>query len=402
MSMMSLVHLRRSGGVVGFAKLVGLAGLFASMLAASAPSEAAELSEGWTSVRALGMGNAYTAVVADGNALFYNPAGLARISGFHWTVFDPRVGANGLDALQAAQKISGANGDLVNTINNLYGTKVWATGGAKTAITAPGFGIAGFANAEAGLGFHNPANSTINVNYFFDYGIALGVALDFIPEILKVGVVAKRVNRTGTTLPVGPATLATLDQETLKEEFKSRGTGYGVDLGAVLTVPGPIKPALAFVWKNAGGMNFTHEEGAHAPPIIQNEMILGASLAIDLPLISIVPSVDYTYFNRTDVQLGNKVHVGVELDLPLIDLRAGLNQGYYTAGVGLGLGPLDIDIATYGVELGEYPGQQEDRRYVAQLTFQLGFDPSLFGIGGSGKGGSGGGSGSGRHLKQRR
>jgi hypothetical protein len=51
---------------------------------------------------------------------------------------------------------------------------------------------------------------------------------------------------------------------------------------------------------------------------------------------------------------------------------------------------IHVDAATYGVELGAYPGQQEDRRYMANFSFQLGFDPGRLGFGkGSGTGADG-------------
>jgi hypothetical protein len=362
---------------------------------------AAELGDSWFSVRAMGMGNAYTAVVEDSDALFYNPAGLAKISGFHWTIFDLHLGANGVEGLQAAQSVSGSN-DMATALSNLYGKKVWVGGGGKSVLTGPGFGVGLFASTQAGLALHNPSYPVMDANYFFDYGAALGVAFDLVPSIMKVGVVGRRIDRTGTTVPVGPSVLATLDTSTLQSEFKSRGTAYGVDLGMILTVPGPIKPSLSFVWRNAGTLVFSHTEGAHAPPSVHDEMIVGGALKLDVPLITITPSIDYRYLTQTNVQNGNKLHLGVEIDLPLIDLRAGLNQGYYTAGLGLGLGPLQLDFATYGVELGEYPGQQEDRRYVAQITVQIGIDPGQFGFGGSKGSGGNGSGGERRKLKQRR
>jgi hypothetical protein len=62
-------------------------------------------------------------------------------------------------------------------------------------------------------------------------------------------------------------------------------------------------------------------------------------------------------------------------------------------GIGIDLDYLRIDAATYGVELDDYPGQREDRRYILQVTLDLNFDLNL-GFGGSGKG-SGSGSGGG-------
>ncbi len=56
-----------------------------------------------SSVRALGMGDAYTALADDESALFYNPAGLARVRGINWKIFGVGAGASGLTA---ASKIS--------------------------------------------------------------------------------------------------------------------------------------------------------------------------------------------------------------------------------------------------------------------------------------------------------
>lgn len=380
-----------------FAALVITTALILTFTSWSAQAE--ELSETWFSVRALGMGNAYTAVVDDADSLFYNPAGLAKISGFNWTVFDIHAGFNGPETIANLGGLTGGDGDLADKLAPLYGKPVWVGGGAKSALSIPGFAMAAFTSTNAGVLLRNPAYPTMNLNYFFDYGFAAGVGFEVVPSILKIGIVGRRVNRTGTTLPVGPAVLATNETSSLEAELRRRGTGYGADLGMTLTLPGPVKPSLSFVWKNAGSMQFKHEEGIGAPPSIEPEMIIGGALEISAPLITITPSFDYKYMDRPTIQSGRKIHLGVEISLPLIDIRAGFHQGYYTAGVGLDFGILRLDAATYGVELGEYPGQEEDRRYVAQLTFELGFDPKKFGIGG---GGGKAGSGERRRLKQRR
>ena len=104
--------------------------------------------------------------------------------------------------------------------------------------------------------------------------------------------------------------------------------------------------------------------------------------------------------------MGSNLGLGLELGLPLLNLRGGMSQGYYTAGAGIDLGMIQADVATWGVELGAYPGQSVDRRYMAQLTIQLGIDfGNLFGGGGSGGGdgsGSGGGGSGHKRLKRRR
>lgn len=362
-----------------------------------------ELPMGYASARALGMGNAFTAVVRDADGLFYNPAAIATISGFHWTVMDPKVGINGTQTLTDLQSFSGAtSSNVASRISKLYGHNIWLGGNAKTSLAAPYFAAAGFVNTEAAFKVTNPAYTTLNMNYYFDYGVALGTGFDMIPGLFKVGLAARRVNRTGTTLPLGPGKLADLNTTTIQNELKSRGTGYGFDLGTLITLPGPVSPTVSFVYRNVGKTVFNHEEGAAAPPSIDSEMIVGAALLIRVPFFSLTPSFDYRYMEKSTEQTGKKINAGIEVGLPLIDIRAGIHQGYYTAGVGLNLGLLRADVATYGVEIGAYPGQLEDRRYVAQVAFEIGFDPGSLGFGGDGSGGSGGGRGGGSRLKRRR
>jgi hypothetical protein len=375
-------------------------------------AKASELQESYTSVRALGMGNAYSAVADDSDALFYNPAGLAKNSAFRWTLFDPRAGINGMDTVNYLQQLyplmlnSGNGSGLMAALNTMYGKRIWVGGGVKSAILLPNLAMAAYSSTDLGLYVQNPAATTMHLNYFFDYGIAVGGGVSLIPGVWRIGLTAKRINRTGTNIPIGPSELASANSTLLESEFKRRGNGYGLDLGTTFSVPGPVSPSLSFVYKNMGQTTFSHEEGAGAPPPIPPEFIIGSAVKFDAFLVSVTPSFDYTYVTDAGIQTGKKIHLGLEIDLPLIALRAGLNQGYYTLGAGLDMGPLRIDVATYGVELGEYPGQQEDRRYIAQLTFELGFDPGSFGLGGGGSSTNADGTpntSAGKHkLKQRR
>lgn len=371
-------------------------------------SGAAELTEPWTSVRALGMGNAFTAVVSGTESLFYNPAGLARSGGFSWTLFDPRIGTNAVDmsAVDTFREFSESE-DLPALFNELYGNPIWVGGGSKTAVQISGLAFGAFAGLDVSANLSNPAYPEMDLQYAADYGFNIGVGFDLVPGIVKSGLVARRITRVGTAVPIGVSTLATLNTDELEQEFKNRGSAYGLDMGLIFTVPSPVKPSLALTWKNIGETSFRHEGGSRAPAGIPSEMIIGAALEVDAALITITPSIDYKYANHEDVQLGKKLHMGLEVSLPLIDLRAGLHQGYYSLGAGLDMGIMRVDAATYGVEIGEYPGQLEDRRYIVQLALELGFESSSFGFGGSrGSGGSGSGGkhgfSGGRRLKQRR
>ena len=65
------------------------------------------------------------------------------------------------------------------------------------------------------------------------------------------------------------------------------------------------------------------------------------------------------------------LHAGGEATWKDLLFRLGMNQGYYTAGFGIDLGFFNLNLATYGEELGLNPGIMEDRRYAAELGFQI-------------------------------
>ena len=364
----------------------------------SAREAHASLPIGWTSARALGMGNAYTAIVRDGDAIFYNPAGLGRASGIHWTVMDPRASINNPANLELANDLK--FDDVQATLSKLYGKRVWAgVGGGKSAVWLPYFGVAAYHNTEVGAFTGSRPNPFVDLDTYFDYGGAVGLAADLVPGFFSIGATVRYINRTGAKQKIGPGTLANLDSEDLRRQIERRGTAYAADFGALLRIPGPISPSVSFVYRDAGVTTFSHDEGIGAPPAVPSEMIIGAGVTMDFPLVSITPAIDFRYVNWTGVHTGLNINGGVEVELPLLTLRGGVSQGYYTAGAGVDLGFIRADVATWAIELGAYPGQHPDRRYMGQVTIEFGFDaPSLAG---GGKGRAAGDS-SRRGLKRRR
>lgn len=368
---------------------------------------AAPLQDMNTSVRALGMGNAYIGVAQGLDALFYNPAGLARNPGVSWTIADPKVGASGYEAFTRVQGLQ-SSGDFADTLEALYGENIWVGAGAKTGMTFPMIAFSVYDSADVNLSPHNPAYTSVGVNVVNDFGYTAGVGAMVGPGV-ELGMALKYVKRLGSRVPLGASLVGSLDPDVILENIKQEGTGYGLDLGMNITIPAPIQPTISFAWRNVGDTKFraANVNGA-APPSERSEMIIGAALDINAALVSVTPTFDFRYLNRSDVQLTKKINFGVEVGLPLLDIRGGFHQGYYSAGVGLNLGMLRVDAATYGEELGEYAGQKEDRRYIVQVSMELGLDlgfgSSSASSSGSGKSGSGSGDrrSPSKRLKQRR
>ena len=329
----------------------------------------------WTSVRALGMGNAYTAVVNDTDALFYNPAALCRINSLQWTVLDPKVGLNTLKAVDTYNDVKTAEqstSNMANYLNGLYGQHYWGDVSAKSAVAMPCFGVGIYGASQFQTYMTNPAYPTLNLEYYMDYGLTVGGAIPLDPDgIFTVGMALSRIYRTGTGSPIQASQLSTLDYTTIIQNLKNSGAADGLDAGLNMALPLPIHPVLSAVFRNVGTTSFSHTGGPGAPAPIPSELVTGASLEFDIPGIAITPAVDVRDVLKTGEPLAKKLHLGVEISLPLLDFRAGLNQGYYTLGAGVDLGVVRFDAVTYAEELGEYPGQDQDRRYMVQMTIQL-------------------------------
>lgn len=65
------------------------------------------------------------------------------------------------------------------------------------------------------------------------------------------------------------------------------------------------------------------------------------------------------------------IHIGAETWWRGIMPRVGFNQGYWSAGLGLDLNLLELELATYGEELSLNTNGFEDRRYAARIQFRF-------------------------------
>lgn len=330
------------------------------------------------SVRALGMGNAYTAVVNNSDAIFYNPAGLAKMGGFNWTILDPALGLNNIDSYQDYLDIAEDSSDVASIMNQLYGDEITIYAGGKSLMSIGGFAFGAYGVADSTFAVNNPVFPNIDASYRLDYGFVASWGLELLPDMLNIGIQTRRVTRQGGTVPIGVSTIATLDSAQIQNELNRSGIGYAFDLGATLSFPGALKPTIAFSWRDMGNTSFEPTNGAVAPEPVAQEQIIGLGINYESLFMDIKPAIDFRFLNEGSTQLGKKINLGIEFSWPLIDVRGGFHQGYYTLGTSFDLWIFRIDAATYGVELGEYPGQLEDRRYMVQLSFEFGIDPGKF------------------------
>ncbi|CAM6001623.1 unnamed protein product [Sphagnum balticum] len=263
------------------------------------------------------MGDAFSAVVDDASAVFYNPAALDKIRGFHVTL----VGLDG-----------GAD------TTNFYSIYQNLTGRRRLCLT-------------------QPAYPSLSVNAAEDYGASAGGAFGLFPgDTVRLGFAAKRITRYGGSIDLGAASLASLSNSQINNLLNNYGTGYGFDAGALFEIPTSGTPTFSLVWHDIGQTAFTMQGGSTPLQPIDNNAVAGFSMLFAGGGFGVRPAIDITHLNLANEDIGKKIQAGIEITMPLLSLRGGFNQGYYTAGAGVDFKYLRIDAATYGEELDTYPG----------------------------------------------
>ncbi len=340
-------------------------------------ASAEELPEYGLSVKGLGMGNAYTGHAKGHDALFYNPAAFANLTGFQMRLMGLGVGLNGIDVYDEYSDLFDNSNNVGDTLNALYGQPIWARVDYQFSMSSGPFIVGAYSRANVGFTLLNPALPTLDANYYADYVFFGGAGVSIVPQIFDVGFVVKRITRFAGGGDISASTLAFLDSQAIEDAANQTGVAFGADFGAKLTLPGEWHPSAAFAWQDIGNTSFSFSATNPAPATIEDRMNIALGLEREfLGLFTLRPAIEYKMINSssTEVQVGKKLHAGLELELPAITLRGGFYQGYYTYGASFDFWVFQMDFATYAVELGEYVGQHEDRRYMFQLTMDFGID----------------------------
>ncbi len=373
--------------------------LLISIFLAGPIVRAQELYEPIQTIRQLGMGGVYVFNEGDSASFFQNPAYTCYTEGFNFQIFNIGMGVGDLGAVADLSANSGTvpSPSGFTGLSPYFGKNLWLNVGGHTSITLPCFGFGGYYNGVTSFSLQNPAFPVMKTQYLSEYSIQTGFAVP-IGSLLSVGVDIKRVNRTGGPLDLGPETLVNLSDANsltnLVSQFQNAGVGYGVDAGVVSRFSMlPFNPTLSVSWRDVGATAFQMTGGADAPERQKDNLVAGLTFDGSIPLLGVAGGVEYRHINDTGVQIGKKLHAGVELSLAFLDARAGFHQGYTTYGVGLDFWLIQMDAAWYKVEKGAYPGQTPDERAQFGLRMQLEFDPNFNLVDTGGKK---------RRLKQRR
>ena len=323
-------------------------------------------------VRPLGMGNTFIAIADDGNALFYNPAGLNGIQGFGgMEVLNPLIEFSkvGLDAYNDFKDIDSNNVVEVTKLLNKYVGKRFSL---RTALFPHAifhnFAIGFLAQAKGSGEVRNMVNPQINVDERVDIGGIAGIAYGFMDGKIQAGVVIKFLQRQSYKTTYYATDIAAKDFDPAKDFDKKKVTGTGLsgDMGVKINTLWPLRPTFAAVISNIGDLDLD-KAGT-----IPQQINVGIAIHPDTGSIKNIVTLDILDITKNvsgEDDFYKRLHMGIETKLPyILSLRAGLNQGYSSFGATIDFWLLKLDYAYYKEEIGVVAGQKADARHVFQVA----------------------------------
>jgi len=345
----------------------------------------------WThyGIRPLAMGNAYVAVADDYNALFYNPAGLARLDTWHGELLNPRLGISQstITTLKDFSKLASSNStgveSTLTTFESMTGKPQWINIGLTPHLVFPGFGIGLGLDIGGSMVIHRTISADVDAGATAI--LPLAVAKNFLEDRLSVGMAVKGVFKQGVEREFSLADITAFSKKEADSSGNSikdyivGGSGLGVDFGMLFTPIQTGEPTLGISVADIGGTPYKAQKSGSlelgAPRPRDPAVNTGISFKpIKTDSYYVLTTIDAHAINQP-IHFSKKLNFGTEWGFGrVLKLQAGLHQGSLSGGIQLDAWLLVLRFATYAEELGTVTGESaitSDRRYVAQLKLLL-------------------------------
>lgn len=349
----------------------------------------------WThfGLRPLAMGNAFVAVADDYNALFYNPAGLARLKEWDGEFLNPsvEVSANSIKVIKEVMSLSFSDTDAVlDFLEQNTGKSQHANLGWTPHLVFPGFGFGIGADFNTTLAVHR--DISVDVDAGPRVIMPIGYAKNFLEDRLSVGGSVKMVARGGIDREFSindiqafskkdkDSTDAATDNTPELDDYVTGGMGVGADFGLLFTPIKTMEPTLGLSIMDVGGTPYSKKLNVGGKALGKPEARLPSVNAG----VSLKPWAANGMYLRTSmdadainqpVHYSKKYNLGVEWGYgSIIKLQTGLHQGELSGGFEFDVFLFTCRFATYTEQLGAVAGEDDnlrDRRYALQLKLLI-------------------------------
>jgi len=338
-------------------------------------SQARELQELYRGARQMAMGNAFVAIADDEAAIFMNPAGLAGIKNttFNYGVFDLQVSSETISAI--SDSIDAFSNFSSDSFNVIMGKDIYGRVQIAPSLVTENLGVALLVDQQIGLAAENPSIPAIDFLYQTTNGVqvaygtsVLGHSRKKAVHDLRLGMAAKILWRRGGVRRVPMIDLLTADSSTIGQLAGNFGQGYGFDLGAqyLRKINDRFKVMAGVAWTDIGDIEFGT---SGADPQLQN-LSAGIASTFGFNFAELTLAFDQRHIlNDTDWR--KRTHLGAQLDLPIFDLYAGVNQTTITYGASFDLWLIRMTAARYTEEVGAFAGTDQVGRWMLRLALKI-------------------------------
>ncbi|MCK5153056.1 MAG: conjugal transfer protein TraF [Spirochaetales bacterium] len=324
----------------------------------------------------IGMGNAVTATAHGYEALFTNPAGFSKADG-SFTLLSASVNpyfaptAENIDNFELA--LTDQEAAIVLLSDLVVTNGIGANVNTGIAVVGKGLGLGIIVDVDSYARGNTPLGTDVDA-----VGTLAAVAgLSFNPHLgplsIHIGGDLRYMHRMKmeNVSVVDLMNLGDDDPATTADVNLLTGDALAIDLGAIIDM-GPLSLGMSI--RDVGGTKFiysyenmdTNETGdVDADYRIPMQINTGIGYHPDFGALAffIDPTftMEYQHVFYQDPEntpsFWTGVHAGTEIRvLRFIKLRGGINQGYFTAGIGAKLLFLDINMAYFTREMSEYAG----------------------------------------------
>jgi hypothetical protein len=324
--------------------------------------------------RAQAMGNAFTAVADDEQAIFYNPAGLAGIKKFSLNLASVN-GEVSNDLISSVTSLSSAfENPGISTLNAFMGKNVYFRAQGTASLVLPGFGAAVLWDEQSALRLQNQSLIQATVGLQNTYGAQIGFGIPLLKlrrkkGELRFGVAGKAMWRRGGFQNPTMTQLLTFDLKSIANNLDNFGSGMGIDTGLqfVYSLNKKLLLMSGVAVTDLGDTSFTNGVGSQ-----KSNLTGGVAARFSHSDMVATLAYDYSHFFE-NMDWKKKNHLGLELKFPLLRLYTGLNQVYPTYGVGLDFWLIRLMYLSYAEEQLSSAPLNPDRRTMLNCSIKFEF-----------------------------
>jgi hypothetical protein len=328
----------------------------------------------YRSAHYLGRGDTGIATADNQEALFYNPAGIARGKGI-WkklVLASPMIEAS-TDMRDLYKELNASDSDVTAALRKRVGKPehlgIYNFSG--LVLRRVGIGVVNSATTDL-LIYKSPEQGgleSVDAKFYQTNGLVFGIGESFFSEQLLIGATGKYLQR-GQAKFNANITDAQKVKDMKSDDLLVKGTGVGADIGVIFKKQSRINPSLGLTVQNVGKTKFIPDSSGKELDPLEQTVNLGLAIEPGTKTSGFKLLTEYKDIAGTVVDSPyKKIHLGGELTVrEIFGVTAGLAQGATSFGLYLDLIVMRLDGGLYIQETDDRAGVRPDKRMFLRLV----------------------------------